>query len=214
MSDPLLKALGRVGREERAAAEQSAEDAPPLAESLREQMVSRALSELETPRKTAPRRWAPRAPRVLLAGGLALAAALALWVSTRSDALPGYRLTVHGGTTEWRASGDRPTADRIEARADGALEILVRPETPVARPLEARAFALGDGAQRDLPVEISSQGVARVAGPVEALFGAAAPSTWQVVVVIGPAGDVPRSLDEARARAGLRIVEAWVAITP
>lgn len=211
MSDDLLKALGRVGREEREAAEQAIESAPLLSEIAREQMASRALSELGTLPKASSR----RPTRVLIASGLALAAAFALWVGARPDVLPAYTLSVQGGTTAWRALGADAGTDRIEVRADGSLEILVRPETPLSRPVQARAFAVRDGATRDLPVEVSTQGVARVAGRVDALLvPATAPSEWSVAIVIGPAGDVPATLAEAQARSGLRVVETKIAVTP
>lgn len=211
MNDDLLEALGRVAREERAEANREVDRAPPLPEGLRERMVSGALTEIGVSSAPSSR----RARRAILASGLALAAAIALWAGARHETLPGYTLSVRGGTTEWRTTTEDASADRVEVRADGSVEILVRPEAPPSRSVQARAFAVRDDATtRDLPVEVSTQGVARVAGRVDALLGTTTSrSEWQVVVVIGPAGEVPATVGEARARSGLRIVETRIVMT-
>jgi hypothetical protein len=220
MSDELLKALGKAGRDERAAAKAEVQDVPALDEVARERMVQAALDELG-PRGAAraaqaPRRAAFGTRRAAVAAAIALAAGILLFVGLRKNTLPPYTLSVQGGTSEWRGDDAGAARDRIVVRRDGAIEIVVRPDDPVSRRVEARAFATRGTLERALPVAISAQGVVRVAGRADELFGpeaGTAPEQWQIVVIVGEVGDVPASLVAGRDRAGLRRLETSVVVT-
>jgi hypothetical protein len=222
MTDDLLKALGRAARDERAAADATSSEAPVLDEVTRERVVQRALDELGAkgadapPAKAAPpAKVAARNPRrAAIGAAILLAASLALAVGLRRSALPPFALSVQGGTSEWRGD-ERAVADRVVVRSDGMIELLVRPERPIDRPIEARAFATRGGVAKVLPVEISPRGVVRVAGKATDLFGpvsAASPDEWRVIIVVGERGDVPTSVAEVRARDDLRISEIVVVV--
>ncbi|HVJ94898.1 MAG TPA: hypothetical protein VM580_34185 [Labilithrix sp.] len=226
----LLDALGRIGREERELRAREERQDFALSDITRERLVGRALAELGantkatkagtsderashalSRREATVRSVRSRAP--LVVGALALAAAVALWVGTRNEGLPPYQLSVQGGTSDWRGPA-LETPDRLDVRADGSLELLLRPERPVTRPIQARAFATRDGVERELPVDMSSQGVARVKGRVDVLFGPdAGVGPWTIAIVVGDAGRVPSSLGEAKRRDDLRLVEKTVVVT-
>jgi hypothetical protein len=219
--DELLKALGRVGREERTAADADAKNAPVFDEMTRERMAKRALEELGA-QKTEARPASTststsRIPRAVIFSALALAAAVALFIGFRRTSLPPYTLSVQGGTSEWRgedASSSRDK-DRIVVRADSAIEILLRPDSPVTERVQARAFAVSTNVEKALPIEaisISAQGVVRVAGRADELL-APEPREWTVVIiVVGDGDDLPTSLAAARRRDDLRRAETIVVI--
>lgn len=210
MSDDLLKALGRAARDDRAEADIEVKSAPALDEATREAWVDRAFAELPKPEKKgtlARRRILP-----FVGAGLALAAALALYVTTRENELPSYELAVQGSTREWRGDETAPQS-KIQVRADGMIEILARPARPLTFPIEARAVATHDATTKTLPVDVSSQGVARVSGNVRELFAMPerGAEEWRVVLVIGERGHVPASLE---SRDNLRKTEIVVVVTP
>jgi hypothetical protein len=220
MSDDLLKALAKVAREERAAADAEAEDVPVFDEVARARMVKGALDELGPKRaERAPEKTATRSPfgarTIAMVSAIAIAAAILLFFGLRKDTLPPYALSVQGGTSEWRGEDAAPR-DRIVVRGDGAIEVLVRPDTPVSRAIQARAFATREGIEKSLPVVISAQGVVRIAGRADELLGAArgpTPEEWKVVVVVGEVGEVPASLAAALAKEGLRHAEVTVVVS-
>ncbi len=220
MSDDLLKALGAAGREERGEADKLAADAPALDDIARERMVNAAFETLGAPKEQAkpapePKVKRPSTTRIALFAAVAVAAAIALFFGFRGEALPGYELAVQGGASEWR--GETPgVKSHVTVRADGTIELLLRPREPVDRPVEARAFATRAGAEKSLPVEVSAQGVARVIGRADRIFSAPAPGTeetWDVVIVVGDRGRVPTSVAEARASRDVRRSELSVVIT-
>ena len=218
MSDDLLKALGTAGRAERDAANEAAKDAPPLDDVARERWVNAAFAELEgSAPKAAPQ--PKRGGRIVVFSLIAAAAIVLLFFGLRRDALPSYALSVQGGQSEWR--GEEPTAassaQRATVRADGTIEIVLRPAEPVTRPLEARAFASREGAPtKTLPVEVSGQGVGRVLGRAGELLATperGKTETWSVVVVIGERGAVPTTAEGARAHRDVRRAELTVVVT-
>jgi hypothetical protein len=215
MSGDLLKALGRAAREERAEAEATPLDPPPLDELGRERMTASALQELSGTAKDEVRRPSLDRRRLAIVAAIVLAATIALFFGLKKPALPAYELSVQGGTSEWRGDEAAPR-DRIQVRGDGMVAIVVRPEQPVAHALEARAFATRGAVAKVLPIETSAQGVVRVAGTADALFGptqTAAPDEWRVVIVIGLPGEMPTSVAAARTRDDLRRFELTVVVS-
>jgi len=217
MSDDLLKALGGVGREEREASERLAGEAPPLDDLARERMVAAALAESKAqPHEAPPTRTKGRGGRIAMVVGLVAAAALLfLFLGRRGEMLPAYELAVQGGTSEWRGE-EQTAAGRVVVRADGTIELLLRPSAPVTRPLDGRAFATRGVTTRSLPVEMSAQGVLRVVGNAGEMFGAperGREETWDVLLVVGEKGQVPAAAADARARTDLRRSTLTVVVT-
>jgi hypothetical protein len=108
-----------------------------------------------------PRRW------TVIIGGLALAAALALFVVTREGddvrvaAIPSYELTVTGGRAVERGE---PAA---VALVPGARVVLsLRPATPVEGPVEARGFLVRGGRSVALALKatVTAEGAVRLDG--------------------------------------------------
>ncbi len=215
MSEELLKALGRVARADRAEADVESNAASPIDDDTRNRLADRALAELATgsTKSSSSKRLRIIVPAVA-ASGLALAAALFLWIGSPKNALPGYEVAVQGSTREWRGEENGPQR-KLQVRADGTIEILARPQTPVAFPVEARAFAMHDTTTKTLPVDVSSQGVARVAGNVREIFSMPAhgPEEWRVVIIVGERGTIA-SLPPDAASSDLRRTEVVVLVTP
>lgn len=170
----------------------------------------------------------PRRLRPLVFAPLAAAAAVLLYLFAfaghrGSSALPSYDLAVQGGQSEWRSDDPKAMArERVTVRADGTVELTLRPATPVALPLEARAFATREGVEEArlepklLPVEVSGQGVARVFGRASDLLATPPVGTserWTILVVVGPRGDVPTTIAGARASRDVRRSEVVVVVT-
>lgn len=214
MSDDLLKALGAVGREEREASERLAAEAPPLDDLARERMVAAALAETAAEARAA--RPKGRGGRIVMIVGLVAAAAILFFVvGRRSEMLPSYELAVQGGTSEWRGE-ERTSSGRVVVRADGTIELLLRPSAPVTRPLEGRAFATRGETTRALPVEVSAQGVLRVVGNAGEIFGAPQrghEETYEVLLVVGEKGTVPAVAADTRSRTDLRRSTLTVVVT-
>lgn len=224
MSDDLLKALGKVGREEQAAAARDIECAPVLDVVARERLAKAALDELSVREKArslvtdaeeaGPEGSVTRRSWLALAGVIATAASILFLLRSQPHPLPVYQLFVGGGTSEWRGDAGA-SADGITVREDGPLEILVRPAVPIDVPVQARAIASHDATERTLPVEVSPQGVVRVAGTAGELFGRESGTgtrRWRVVIWVFQTGRVETSL-EAQAAGEARKIETTVSVT-
>jgi hypothetical protein len=149
----------------------------------------------------------------IVAGPLALAAALVLYVTVGTGPsgpeLPSYAVSATGQAA-MRGPADAPT-DRLRlpaaAGADGArFEIVARPATSVAPgapgapgvPVVAYVFAIGDGEDPsavDAKVEIAPEGAVRITGTHRALQGAR-----ELRVVVAQRGAIAK-FDDALARA-------------
>ena len=194
-SDPresTLRALADVAREEVMDMSFDEDDeearallAPPDAE-FQARILARVQSEVDKSRRaaavpkatakaTAPaaplQRAASRARHPLAAmAGLALAAAIALFVIDRGRddarraelALPTYELAVVGGVTEQR--GDPAT--ELVLRAGSHITATLRPATRVEGPVDAHAALVRDGDRRPvaLSVESTPEGALRMTG--------------------------------------------------
>jgi len=153
-----------------------------------------------------PRRW------TVIIGGLALAAALALFVVTRGDgevrvaAIPSYEVTVTGGR-----AAERGAPEAVALVPGARVVISLRPATPVEGPVEARAF-LVRGAQR-VPLELKATATAEGAVRLEGTLADLGPE-WvgdaEVVASIARAGISHEPLDAVVA--GRQVVRAAVVV--
>jgi hypothetical protein len=153
------------------------------------------------------------------AAALAVAAALAFVLFFRSegptdDSLPAYHLSLSGSVSEVR--GDVPTPSATaKVRPDSTLTVVLRPDAPTARALEARAFVEQGGSLRrvEAPVELSPEGAARLVARADRLFNPPR-GAHRLVVAVGPRGALPEatSLEALRRARGVRVAEALVTV--
>jgi hypothetical protein len=173
----------------------------------------------------------PAAPRGMVArltrmhfgatAALAVAASIAFLLVFRSegpsgDGLPPYSLSLSGSTSELRGEPSAPSAV-AKVRPNATLTLVLRPEAPVNRPLEARVFVEQGGALKrvDVPVEVSPEGALRLVARVDRLF--VPPSgSHRLIVAVGPQGALPdaTSLEALRRAPSVRVSEALVSVDP
>lgn len=171
----------------------------------------------------------PAAPRGMVArltrmhfgatAALAVAASIAFLLVFRSegpsgDGLPPYSLSLSGSTSELRGEPSAPSAV-AKVRSNSTLTLVLRPEAPVNRPLEARAFVEQGGSLKrvDVPVEVSPEGALRLVARVDRLF--VPPSgSHRLIVAVGPQGALPdtTSLEALRRAPSVRVSEALVSV--
>lgn len=217
MADELLRALGRRQREVAEhdshlgdAVEGDAGEAlldglfdaldagaEPKAD-LGEQKPTAASNVTELPRRSSW--WG------VAAVGLAAAAALVLWISSRGpnvSALPTYRaVVVAGGPSEVRGAKD-DVATRVELSSptdaiDWRFSAASTVEQDVAVGLLATSGAGDVVYSRAVAAEITDSGSVALRGPLDS-FIALDPGDWTVEVLVAAADAVPDSADEAQA---------------
>jgi hypothetical protein len=138
---------------------------------------------------------------------LAAAAGIALWWRMSPPPLPPYTATVTGGVSEVRGPEDPGAPLVIEG--DAPVQVILRPERATTVTVGAAAFWVrGDEvrAWSDAHPERSAAGAFLLRGRAERPFG---PGPGFLLLVVAPAGEVPRALDAARLRApspGWRVV--------
>lgn len=152
-----------------------------------------------------PTRWARlSAP---LAGGLALAAAVALVIGSqhRGGALPAYEPVVSGGDAPDRAA---PASAAYVVSPGAQLRVVARPQERVEGEVAARAFAGCGGSVSAVsaPLEVAATGAVRLDLRPEELFGVSAAGRCQVVLVVGRPGRLPSGIAEAEASPGVRVL--------
>jgi hypothetical protein len=133
----------------------------------------------------------------IVAGPLALAAAVFVWVAGGRDGdsarapVPDYALAAISDPADTNLSRLRLHA------ADAPFEIALRPAAPAGK-VVAYAFAMGEGEPNPIEanVEIAPDGTIRIRGRARALEGAR-----EVRVVIGTAQESIKRFDDALARA-------------
>jgi hypothetical protein len=135
--------------------------------------------------------------RAIVVGGVlslvAAAAAILLILRRPPPAeLPLYAMNVLGRDREMRGGDAGPGSVTLSAGAWVRIEL--RPGTSTTTPVLARAWIVRATEQREVPVPalIAETGAVRLEGSREALFGDAT-GTWQLHVVVAPAGKVPIS---------------------
>jgi hypothetical protein len=174
----------------------------PLDEATKARLAARATRDL-APRKVIAFRRA-----LLLAGPIAAAAGLILFLSFRSSStagptLPAYSLSLSGGDRATR-SGEPVEQGPVELHPGSRLEVVLRPATAVAGGVVVQSFVAEDGDARllNVPIERSAEGAVRIAGEAQALLGAAPGSRTLAFVVCPEGAPLPTWADVARAAGG------------
>jgi hypothetical protein len=175
----------------------------PLAAADRDQIASKALAQVRggERRRAAARRarlgWLSVPVLAAAAAGLALLA----WPGRQPMGLPAYDLQLTGGDAVVRGqSAQQPRAAAVRLWPDAAMDLVMRPESAVAGPLQASAFvrAAGHISPLALPFELSEVGAVRVSGPVGELFAGLHGSVELVIVLRRPdVSGVPAALELA-----------------
>lgn len=134
----------------------------------------------------------------LTGGGMALAAAVLLWLLRPSSALVTYEAEL-----QRQLAGMRGTAEVEgipEYRQDRSIEIWLRPMEAVDEPIAAEVHALQGDELRRLPATpvVMDGGIVHIVETVEAL--GLTPGEWDLVLVVGRAGDLPERFDASLAR--------------
>ncbi|MBI4511950.1 MAG: hypothetical protein HY698_20120 [Deltaproteobacteria bacterium] len=201
--DQLLKALGQLAREQRAMEEPSVTS---LSDTAKDKLAARLLAEVrrgsQNPGPTGhviPSRT--KAIRASMLGvPLAMAAALALWLTTTERAslapLPNYEMVASGGARDFRSGEPSRGEEPIVLVPGTRLDLHLRPATPVVGRISTRVHAVQNGQAREIGVQeqVSDEGAVRISVPAEAIPN---PGEWEVVVVLGRAGAVPETLAAA-----------------
>ncbi len=136
--------------------------------------------------------WARRSAA---AAALAAAALLVvLWPTGSAGPLPTYTAALAGGVKVMRGEPEHPAdGSQPEVLASGnRFELTLRPETAVEGPLEVATFLALDGGVIPwrVPVEISEQGVVRIAGTVGTKIKLPAGESTLLIAIAQP-GDLP-----------------------
>jgi hypothetical protein len=141
----------------------------------------------------ASRRWA-RSWTIGATVAAAAATLLVLWhPAHRQPDLPEYTIALlAGGAETERALPSHDTPLSVRIRPGGSLDVVARPATRVAGPVEARAYLVHDGhaSPWDAAIEIAPGGSAHVHGMIG---GQVDPSsgTWSLAILVAPAGSLP-----------------------
>lgn len=194
----------------------------PLGEEAKARMAERILGEMaRAPQAPAPpaaeaevialkpkRKWVP------VAAALALAAAVALFVTLRresppeialADPIPSYEVALVGGERDDRAVPAPADAQAPIVLGPGSsLEIVLRPATPYRKPIAVRGFLIQNGRAQlwNIAPAISADGAVRIAGAREALFANVASGSYEIAIAIGPPDALPDAEAVARGGAG------------
>ncbi len=199
----------------------------PLDEAAREQIVDGILAGLAAgapaaplPEKTPgdgarviafPRRARRALGALAVAGSLAAAAALLLFLPRGVSSLPGYEASLVG---EQAQRSSAPGAGVPQLGPGSRLELVLRPEVAVDGPVAVRSF-LSCGAEVrswDAPAVIADGGSIRVTGGYDALFGDLPTGSCELVFAVGRPSALPSSLEAVTAalREPVRSrTEAW-----
>ncbi|WP_437313099.1 hypothetical protein [Sorangium sp. So ce385] len=180
------------------------------------QVATSAASTAPQPKTViAPLRARRRALVAMASTGLlaTAAAALLLFRPAAGPPFPGYTLSIAGGERNARGAPGAPAAPRI---GPGSLvELVLRPATPVRGPVAVRGV-LVQGGRRETwrpPVEITADGVVRIAGTREALFPGLPDGPWEVVLAVGRPDALPADPAAAQgAPEDLQVLRATVVL--
>jgi hypothetical protein len=170
------------------------------------------------------RTWGRGRRAMTLAGPLAAAAAIALWLGTGGHGapLPEYEVATRGAPAAMRGASSVSTgaaATAIEVNAHGEVNLVFRPVAAIQGAIVAEAFVVdASGAHAwKPPMEISPEGAVRIAGASDAVFGGRSGAFDVVLVAARPGGlpDEAHALDSLSGKGGeLRAVRLHVTITP
>lgn len=156
-------------------------------------------------RPSAKKRASSMAGRITpLVGGLALAAAVVLYVAAGRPTelphalLPDYALAASSEQSMRGAPEKAGAVLHLHGRPDAPFEIIARPTSAAGTRVVAYLFAIGEGEPNpvDASVEIAPGGAIRIRGEARALAGAR-----ELRLVIGGANDAIARYDDALSRA-------------
>ncbi len=184
----------------------------PLDDAARKRIAAHVEAGSRRPRVIAWRRAA------LLAGPLAVAAAVALVVSVRLREpaqplalFPEYSLALSGGDRATRSGTPAPSGP-VELRRSSSLEIVLRPATAVSHPVAVRAFLLNgtDARPWDVAMDRSPDGAVRIAGQAGALLAGVPAGSWDLVFTVALEGSAqPAPGEVARVVHGEASAHSW-----
>jgi hypothetical protein len=178
-----LGALAQASAEGRAAFEAFR----PLEDDAREQAVDRIAAAIA--RRKRSRRIQAWAVGV---GSLAAVLLLLLVVRPSHRPLPAYEITM-GGAEQTSRDAARPSDGVLRFGPHARPEITLRPARDVEGPVAIRCFLAQDGQVRawDPPAQIDATGAVRIEGDRERIFEGVPPGLWEVLILVGRAGDLP-----------------------
>jgi hypothetical protein len=143
--------------------------------------------------------WMRRVLPLAAVASVALIFGLVVLRKPRPEALPTYMLQIVGGQSALRSPG--MVSDVVSLRPGGALELIVRPETPYPESPALEAYLERAGKRTPLrgAWTFSANGAAKLVAEVDPLF-AEDPSEGELVVVIGRDGEDGRQTLRARVK--------------
>jgi hypothetical protein len=209
--DRLLKALGRVAREQAAEADRMPPGFGKMDGSASAQAEQRAAETalaalgLPTGKETPAYRQRPPLPRRSGLRWLSLlvlvpaAAALMLWVGSdrQGSRLPlsPYSMEVRGGVADVRSGAAPAETTPLAVRQGARLELVLRPDQRIEGDVQVALYWVKQGQARRWRVqpEAAPGGAFRVVAPAEAPFG---PGPGEVVALVGRPGDLPDLSDQ------------------
>jgi hypothetical protein len=223
MNDELLRALGRHQREELAALEAAAlehdELLRPFDDRTRDALLDAALV------RPGAQVIELRRRRVAVIGVLlASAAALTFVIRGAGEGsqpdpgqavavLPDYTGQLRGGQARQRGEQDRQAT--LELMASDEIDWLLTPAEPVSGKIGVVLVAEGSGARAhfvpDPHAQIAESGAIRLRTELDQLI-ALEPGEWTLTLLIGPPGDLPSNLADARAEGSWQRVSVRVII--
>jgi hypothetical protein len=166
--EDLLRALGKVAREQREEEDRLIAKEPALSRPLDDLEQARIVAALKPrAKKSNPATWI-----VPLAAALAIAAGVFLFVGRKGGpALPAYELVVNAGDRDVRGADAAVTEVRTLG-PDSKFELLLRPKTAV-KDVSARGFLVQNGVAKTWNVRplSSDDGAVRFTGTARSLFG-------------------------------------------
>jgi len=125
-----------------------------------------------------------------IAWGIAVVALAALGVyfvqkNAPAAPLPEFELSVTGGQQSTLGAPVQLRSDTVRVRGDARVQIAARPASKPDGAIAARAFLLEGGVAKtwNAPIEVSDEGVVRIAGEAGTIFPQPT-GDWEVVVAI------------------------------
>lgn len=204
--DKLLAALGKRAREQR----EEKIDYEPL-DAKADARIAGAI--LGKPKLKAIEGGKKKSSPVIPFAFAAAAAIALFFLWPRDRDLPKYAFELSGNVAEVRSDGPKIVEQHATLNREASLQIVLRPESPVAN-IKAAAALVRDGKARAWtpPMEISPDGAVRIVGPARTLLPDV-DAPWEILVAIG--ANVPSDPEAllklaSEPRAGVRVVRAKI----
>ncbi|MEO7331480.1 MAG: hypothetical protein ABI193_23090 [Minicystis sp.] len=196
--------LSRIAPSETSVDETPIDNAPPPRLASTSSTSSTSSTPIpKPPRSTSGSSFPPRL--IALLGGVMLA--LALWFFIGRDnkaSLPPTAQWVMTIEAEQSQRGSALPGELPHLGPSSTFTAVLHPEVRVEVPLAAQAYLLRDGRPRawEVPIELGSDGAARITGTKEALFPGIRAGRWEVLVIVGLPGTLP-DMEQVRALGAL-----------